>query len=331
MDIHGQSRPRKWCVSTQHHSNFQPIHLGAKCPPVGVVRKFEEGVQAQVSSSSSDRDSKLWVRSQNIPCVASKRDANIAKLNWTGLPQVDESKKGGKWKLGHKDFKSRNGWLENFKNRHNIVFRKLCGESQSVSDELCSEWIKNLPALLQEYSLDNIFSADETGLFFKALPDKTAVFQGKTCHGGKQSKERVTLLLATNMSGTEKLTPLMIGKSRNPSVGSESDEEQELHTEMRQCEEWEKVSKILNLSETTTFEKFMEFDSEVQVCGLMMRSLLKQFLLRRVMRKRWMFQQNPTLLRLRLKMLFTYSDASWNVQKTWKKRTSQLFFGLKTW
>ncbi|GBM90245.1 Tigger transposable element-derived protein 4, partial [Araneus ventricosus] len=97
-------------------------------------------------------------------------------------------------KLGHKDFRSRNGWLENFKNRHNIVFRKLCGESQSVSDELCSKWMKSLPDLLQEYSPDSIFNADETGLFFKALLDKIAVFQGETCHGGKQSKERVTLL-----------------------------------------------------------------------------------------------------------------------------------------
>ncbi|GBO14136.1 Tigger transposable element-derived protein 6 [Araneus ventricosus] len=32
----------------------------------------------------------------------------------------------------------------------------------------------------------------------------------------KQSKERVTLLLATSISGTEKLTTLMIEKSRNP-------------------------------------------------------------------------------------------------------------------
>ncbi|GBN20416.1 hypothetical protein AVEN_177695-1 [Araneus ventricosus] len=102
-------------------------------------------------------------------------------------------------KLGHKDLKSSNGWLEHFKNRHNIVFRKLCGESQSVSDEFCSEWIKYLFGLLVE---------------------------------------------------------------------SESDEEQELHTEIRQCEEWEKISKILNLSKTTTFEIFTEFDTEVQVCRL---------------------------------------------------------------
>ncbi|GBO31506.1 Tigger transposable element-derived protein 4 [Araneus ventricosus] len=75
---------------------------------------------------------------------------------------------------------------------------------------------KNLPGLLQEYSPDNIFNADETGLFFKALPDKTAVFPGEAGHGGKPSKEGVTLLLATNMSGTAKLTPLTIGKYRNP-------------------------------------------------------------------------------------------------------------------
>ncbi|GBM25577.1 hypothetical protein AVEN_242296-1, partial [Araneus ventricosus] len=109
---------------------------------------------------------------------------------------------------------------------------------------------------------------------------------------------------------------------------SESDEEQELHTEAQQCEEWENVSKILNHSKTTTFETFTEFDSDFQVCGLMMRSFLKQFLGLRVMRKRWMFQQTPTLLGLRLKMLFT--SCSWNVQETRKKRISQLFFGLKT-
>ncbi|GBL92962.1 Tigger transposable element-derived protein 4 [Araneus ventricosus] len=140
------------------------------------------------------------------------RDCNLP----IGGNELKEKAEQFAQKLGHKDFKSSNGWLENVKNRHNIIFRKLCCEIQSVSDELCSEWIKNLPGFLQKYSSDNIFSADETGLFFKTLPDKTALFQGETCHGGKQSKELVTLLLATNMSGNEKLTPLMIEKSRTP-------------------------------------------------------------------------------------------------------------------
>ncbi|GBM60854.1 hypothetical protein AVEN_179009-1 [Araneus ventricosus] len=50
-------------------------YVVVKCPPAGVVRKFGEGVSAQVSSSSSDRGSKL--RAQNSPRVASKRDVNI--------------------------------------------------------------------------------------------------------------------------------------------------------------------------------------------------------------------------------------------------------------
>ncbi|GBM64257.1 hypothetical protein AVEN_167282-1 [Araneus ventricosus] len=127
---------------------------------------------------------------------------------------------------------------------------------------------------------------------------------------------------------TEKKIKNCFEKAGFSSVESESDEEQELHTETHQYEEWEKVSKIFNLPKTTTFEKFTEFVSDFQVCGLMMRSFLKQFLRLRVMRKRRMFQQTPTLLRLRLKMLFT--SCSWNVQKSWKKRISQLFFGLKT-
>ncbi|GBN72378.1 hypothetical protein AVEN_76571-1 [Araneus ventricosus] len=51
----------------------------AKRPPAGVAWKFGEGVPAQVSSSSSDRDSKLRGPSQNSPRVASKRDVNITK------------------------------------------------------------------------------------------------------------------------------------------------------------------------------------------------------------------------------------------------------------
>ncbi|GBM97121.1 hypothetical protein AVEN_30394-1 [Araneus ventricosus] len=49
-------------------------YVVVKRPPVGVAWKFGEWVPAQVSSSSSDRDSKLRGPSQNSPRVASKRD-----------------------------------------------------------------------------------------------------------------------------------------------------------------------------------------------------------------------------------------------------------------
>ncbi|GBM98997.1 hypothetical protein AVEN_133369-1 [Araneus ventricosus] len=55
-------------------------YVGTKHSPAGVVLKFGEGVPAQVSSSSSDSDSKLQGPSQNSPRIASKRVADITKL-----------------------------------------------------------------------------------------------------------------------------------------------------------------------------------------------------------------------------------------------------------
>jgi hypothetical protein len=40
--------------------------------------------------------------------------------------------------------------------------------------------------------------------------------KGDPCNGGKNSKERITVLLTCNADGTDKLPPLVIGKSGNP-------------------------------------------------------------------------------------------------------------------
>lgn len=81
---------------------------------------------------------------------------------------------------------------------------------------VCNHWTEDLPNLLEGYEPDDIYNADETALFFKCLPDKTFTFKGEKCHGGKQSKERLTLLQCVNVSGTDKLPLLIIGKSKRP-------------------------------------------------------------------------------------------------------------------
>ena len=48
------------------------------------------------------------------------------------------------------------------------------------------------------------------------LPDKTFEFKDVKCHGGKQSKDRLTVHVCANMSGTDKLPMFVIGKSKNP-------------------------------------------------------------------------------------------------------------------
>jgi hypothetical protein len=97
------------------------------------------------------------------------------------------------------------------------VQKKACGESNDIRDEDCEKWKRDvLPSLIENYQPKDVFNADETGLFFKCLPDKTLTFKNEKCHGEKHSKERVTLLLGANMDGSEKLKIFLIGKSKQP-------------------------------------------------------------------------------------------------------------------
>uniref|UniRef100_A0A3B3Q6Q4 HTH CENPB-type domain-containing protein n=1 Tax=Paramormyrops kingsleyae TaxID=1676925 RepID=A0A3B3Q6Q4_9TELE len=45
---------------------------------------------------------------------------------------------------------------------------------------------------------------------------KTMAFRGEACHGGKKSKDRLTVLVAANMDGSQKLPLYVIGKSKTP-------------------------------------------------------------------------------------------------------------------
>ena len=101
--------------------------------------------------------------------------------------------------------------------RHSIIFKKITGEEGSVTDEMVHEWRSSrLPSLLAEFNPDDIFNADETGLFWKCLPEKTLSLKGEKCSGGKKSKDRVTVLASANMTGGEKLPLLVIGNFARP-------------------------------------------------------------------------------------------------------------------
>ena len=75
-----------------------------------------------------------------------------------------------------------------------------------------------LEPLLQEYKPNNIYSADDTSLFYKALANRTYSFSAETVRGSKylNSKHRLSLMLCTNMTGTDKLPQLIIGKVAEP-------------------------------------------------------------------------------------------------------------------
>ena len=119
--------------------------------------------------------------------------------------------------MGISGFSGSNGWFRNFKYRNQIAYKVISGEAKDVNIDTIENWRENVfREIYARYKEKDIFNADETGLFFKVLPNKTFAFKNELCIGGKVSKERVTVLLCANFDGSEKLTPLVIGKFAKP-------------------------------------------------------------------------------------------------------------------
>jgi hypothetical protein len=86
-----------------------------------------------------------------------------------------------------------------------------------VDIDVCNDWKqRKLASILRRYDPSDVFNADETGLYWRLLPDKTHALSGDACTGGKKSKERVTVLVCANMTGCEKIPLLVIGKFKKP-------------------------------------------------------------------------------------------------------------------
>nr|XP_054923015.1 tigger transposable element-derived protein 6-like [Dermacentor andersoni] len=118
--------------------------------------------------------------------------------------------------LGHADFKASPGWLSRFKARHDIVAKVISGEAAAVDPLTTSSWLLTNKEVLDQYKPSDIYNADETALFYEMLPSKTLDLKGQECRGGKHSKRRVTILLCTNMDGTDQRPLLVIGRSKKP-------------------------------------------------------------------------------------------------------------------
>ena len=109
------------------------------------------------------------------------------------------------------DFKASDGWLDRWKNRHNVVFRAISGEERSCTEEMTASWAQtHLPTILSRYDLRDIYNADE--FFYQQLPTKSFHLKDERCPGGKFSKVRLTGLGAGNAAG-EKLPMFVIGKA----------------------------------------------------------------------------------------------------------------------
>ncbi|XP_070395519.1 tigger transposable element-derived protein 4-like [Dermacentor albipictus] len=142
--------------------------------------------------------------------------ANAAHLPVNGMLLREKADKLA-LRLGHEAFKCSNGWLSRFKDRNNLTFVTVCGESGSVDPNVVENWKKDtLALLLQQCAEDDVYNMDEAALFYKMLPTKTFAPKDAVVTGKKQPKDRITVLFGANMSSSHKLLLLIIGKVEKP-------------------------------------------------------------------------------------------------------------------
>lgn len=121
---------------------------------------------------------------------------------------------------GDAAFKASSGWLDRFKHRHGIRQLNIEGEKMSAaSTETVDAYKKKFKQMVEQNGLtrDQVYNADESGLYYKALPTKTlAALSEKYAPGYKMQKQRVTAMVCANASGNNRIPLLLIGTAKNP-------------------------------------------------------------------------------------------------------------------
>ena len=105
-----------------------------------------------------------------------------------------------------------NVWIWKSKKRHGVKMYRSHGESGDANEAAVLKSLAEIRNKIKKYALNDIWNADEFGLFFKMAPT-TKIGPGRL-HGRKVQKDRVTFMACTNIDGSEKFPLLVIGKSK---------------------------------------------------------------------------------------------------------------------
>ncbi|XP_039632281.1 tigger transposable element-derived protein 1-like [Polypterus senegalus] len=116
-------------------------------------------------------------------------------------------------------FKASRGWFDNFKRRSGIHSIVRHGEAASSDAKAAEAFAAEFQRLMVSecYLPQQVFTCDETGLFWKKMPKRTYITaEENAMPGHKPMKDRLTLLLCANSSGDFKVKPLLVYHSENP-------------------------------------------------------------------------------------------------------------------
>lgn len=122
--------------------------------------------------------------------------------------------------LGVTGFTPSRGFVQGWARRQNVANVVLHCAAGSVNVSEAEEQMTTIRDQLEDFDAENVFNMDETGIFYRCLPNMSYVpsEQRRAARGTKamKAKERVTLVLACNATGSRKVPVARIGKAARP-------------------------------------------------------------------------------------------------------------------
>ncbi|CAM4563309.1 unnamed protein product [Caretta caretta] len=117
-----------------------------------------------------------------------------------------------------KEFKASQGWLNSFRNHFSLKNVQTTDEAASANEEAAKAYPEQLKKIIEEkgYLPEQVFDADETGLFWKKMPNLTYISKSeRQAPGFKAAKDHVTVLFCGNAAG-HLIKPDLLYRAANP-------------------------------------------------------------------------------------------------------------------
>ncbi|EPY51118.1 hypothetical protein SPOG_05336 [Schizosaccharomyces cryophilus OY26] len=147
-----------------------------------------------------------WIQDSHLTRTKATGDilkAAATKL-WSTIPEYKESPMP--------EFS--NGWVEGFRRRYLERVDEPSGREYHVNVEQLGESMVRIQDVASFFSKENIFNMDETGLFWKLLPNQAPSIE--ETGRAKRYKAKISIIMCANANGSEKLPLWVIGYAKRP-------------------------------------------------------------------------------------------------------------------
>ncbi|KAH9067486.1 hypothetical protein Ae201684P_021643 [Aphanomyces euteiches] len=107
-----------------------------------------------------------------------------------------------------------NGWIHRLLMRNCLSSRQTRGEAASVDKENVVQARNSMLELTRKYDPIDVYNMDETAFFYRKPPTRS--ISRNPMSGFKVSKKQMTVVVASNATGSDKIPLLFIGNAQKP-------------------------------------------------------------------------------------------------------------------